>query len=581
MSGIENQSAEVIAPVEKSSEDAAKAKQSKDGLPGELEVKRPVIATWRLVIILLCIALGLFLSLMDTTIVSTMLYTISDEFGGFRLSSWIVLSYTLAYVGCAVFVARLSDVVGRKFALLACFVIFLAASMACAASKNLNQLIGFRAWQGVGGAGLYAMAMIIYPEISPPSLLPVVSSIIGIIVALAGISGPIIGGLFTTYTSWRWAFWINGPCAFVPAVALFFTWPNDFHATSVISFKHLDYLGTLLIMLGCVLFVFILNEAAVRAYAWKSAPVILIFIISGLAWIALVFWQWVVSWHPKLQLLRPQLPFRLLTNRVMLAGFVSTILTGFVMLLTIVNIPIRAQIVNLKDAIGSGILLLPLMGSTAVGSALGGAVSAKKNNTFWTLNLASIFMLIGSALLSTLPESVEPVAKQYGFEVILGLGLGLSLSTITFLTSMQVDFEDHAVAQGIVAQARVFGGSIGIAISFIVFNQKVQDALTGVLTPEKLDDFYRSPTAILGFSIREQLYVRDTYIDVFTVDMRICAGISAACLIVTLFTYQRNPQSIKERLADLEEVYLRTEAAAAAREGERQDACYIKGMGSK
>jgi hypothetical protein len=113
------------------------------------------------------------------------------------------------------------------------------------------------------------------------------------------------------------------------------------------------------------------------------------------------------------------------------------------MLLVIVNIPLRAQLVNLKDAVGSGVLLLPLMGSTAVGSALGGAASAKRNNSFWTLNLASVFMITGSALLSTLSDSVEPVPKQWGFEAILGFGVGLSLSTMTFLTTMQVEFEDH------------------------------------------------------------------------------------------------------------------------------------------
>ncbi|GFF35577.1 hypothetical protein IFM46972_04597 [Aspergillus udagawae] len=441
--------------------------------------------------------------------------------------------------------------------------------MACAASKNLNQLIGFRAAQGVGGSGLYAMAMIIYPEISPPSLLPAISAIVGVIVALAGISGPLIGGLLTTYTSWRWAFWINGPCAFVPAVALFFVWPNDSHAAKNARFKHLDYVGTLFIMLGSVVFVFILNQAASRVYAWKSAPVILIIVISGLAWIALVCWEWIVSWHPKLRHVLPQLPFRLLADRVMLAGFLSTMLTGFVMLLVIINIPLRAQLVNLKDAIESGILLLPLMGSTAVGSALGGAASAQRNNTFWTLNLASIFMLVGSALLSTLPDSVDPVPKQYGFEAILGFGLGLSLSTMTFLTSMQVEFEDHAVGQGVVAQLRIFGGSIGIASSFIVFNQNIQEALAGVLTPAQLDDFYRSPTAIFSFPVMDQLLVRQTYIDVFNIDMRVCAGISAVCLVTTLFTFQRRPLSIKERLADLEEAYARTEAATAAAADER------------
>lgn len=121
-----------------------------------------------------------------------------------------------------------------------------------------------------------------------------------------------------------------------------------------------------------------------------------------------------------------------------------------------------------------------------------------------------------------------------------------------------------AVAQGVVAQLRIFGGSVGIAASFIVFNHKIQEALTGVLTQTQLDDFYRSPTAIFSFSVTQQLLVRQTYIDVFNIDMRVCAGISAACLVATLFTFQRRPQSIKERLADLEEAYARTEAATAA-----------------
>ncbi len=81
--------------------------------------------------------------------------------------------------------------------------------MACGACSNIDQLIGFRAAQGVGGAGLYAMAMITYPEISPPNLVPMLSAILGLIVALAGVSGPIIGGVLATYVNWRWAFWIK------------------------------------------------------------------------------------------------------------------------------------------------------------------------------------------------------------------------------------------------------------------------------------------------------------------------------------------------------------------------------------
>lgn len=124
-----------------------------------------------------------------------------------------------------------------------------------------------------------------------------------------------------------------------------------------------------------------------------------------------------------------------------------------------------------------------------------------------------------------------------------------------------------AVAQGIVAQLRIFGGSIGIASGFLVFNSNVQHTLSGVLTPEQLDEFYRTPAAISRLPAAQQLAVRQVYVSSFNTDMRICAGISAACLLATLCTYQRNPQSIKQRLADLEEAYSRTEAARAGADG--------------
>ncbi len=105
--------------------------------------------------------------------------------------------------------ARLSDALGRKTIVCTSFAIFLAASMGCAAAKSLDQLIGFRAAQGVGGAGLYSMAMITYPELSPPSKVVLVTSTLGAIVALAGVCGPVLGGLLTKYVGWRYAFWIK------------------------------------------------------------------------------------------------------------------------------------------------------------------------------------------------------------------------------------------------------------------------------------------------------------------------------------------------------------------------------------
>jgi hypothetical protein len=121
----------------------------------------------------------------------------------------------------------------------------------------------------------------------------------------------------------------------------------------------------------------------------------------------------------------------------------STFLTGFVLLLAVVNIPLRAQIVDVASAVRSGLQLLPVVGGCALGSAIGGGASFKKNHAYMTLNLASALMLLGCGLLSTLPESGVKTKAQLGYCFIMGLGIGISLSTMTFITSMQVLFVDH------------------------------------------------------------------------------------------------------------------------------------------
>jgi hypothetical protein len=121
----------------------------------------------------------------------------------------------------------------------------------------------------------------------------------------------------------------------------------------------------------------------------------------------------------------------------------STFLTGFVLLLAVVNIPLRAQIVDVVSAVKSGLQLLPLVGGCALGSAIGGGASFRKNNAYITLNLASALMLLGCGLLSTLPESGAHTSLLLGYGFIMGLGIGISLSTMTFITSLQVLFVDH------------------------------------------------------------------------------------------------------------------------------------------
>ena len=87
--------------------------------------------------------------------------------------------------------------------------IFFAFSIGCGFAQSLNQLIAFRALQGVGGSGLYALTIVIFPDISPPRMLGLIGSIIGMVIAISGVLGPVLGGVITHNTTWRWVFWIK------------------------------------------------------------------------------------------------------------------------------------------------------------------------------------------------------------------------------------------------------------------------------------------------------------------------------------------------------------------------------------
>ncbi len=147
--------------------------------------------------------------MLDSSIVATSLFTIGTEFDALASVNWVALAYTLSYLGCAVMFSRMADIVGRRNAFLAAYVIFFGFSLAAGFSTNINQLIAFRALQGVGGSGLYSLTMIIWPEVSPPKYRQFIAAFAGLVIAVAGVLGPVLGGLFTKLTTWRWVFWVK------------------------------------------------------------------------------------------------------------------------------------------------------------------------------------------------------------------------------------------------------------------------------------------------------------------------------------------------------------------------------------
>ncbi|GAO19274.1 hypothetical protein UVI_02062540 [Ustilaginoidea virens] len=440
------------------------------------------------------VCLGLFLAMIDTSIVATSLYNIGSEFNDVGNVNWVALSYTLAYMGFAVVFARISDIVGRRDAFVVASVLFVAFSLACGWAQKMHQLIAFRTVQGIGGSGLYSLAMIMLPEMSPNHLKQYIGAMVGVVIVMAGVLGPILGGLLTNYTTWRWVFWINGPVGALSLATFLSSWPvrEQRPRLQKHSWKQLDLVGSFLTIAATVLVVFAFQDAGVTSGGssswqgnnWQSAVFVAPLVAGTLCWVALVAWESMVE-RRLASRCSPVFPMRLFQHSTYTSGVVNTLLLGFPYLLLIYVVPLRIQVVGGKSALLAGVMLLPMLVTVALGSIVSGAVNSRKQLIMETLVAGSCLMLLGCGVLTTLSVEGLDAAKLMGFLTFCGLGFGLAISSSTMIASLEIAPKDYgtlpqtmpalssyvammpanASAQGIVAQMRMFGGSLGIAAS--------------------------------------------------------------------------------------------------------------------
>jgi MFS family permease len=165
---------------------------------------QPVHFTHRqIVIILLGVMSGMFLAALDQGIVGTALPRIVSELGGLDKLSWVVTAYLLTSTAVTPLWGKLSDLYGRRLIFQTAIGIFLLGSALSGLSQNMEQLIGFRALQGVGGGGLFAIALAIIGDVIPPRERGRYQGYFGAVFGVSSIAGPLLGGWFTDGPGWR------------------------------------------------------------------------------------------------------------------------------------------------------------------------------------------------------------------------------------------------------------------------------------------------------------------------------------------------------------------------------------------
>lgn len=385
---------------------------------------------------------------MDTSIIATALYTIGVELHALSKVNWIALAYTLAYLGSTAIFASLSDVFGRRNVYIAASVTFLTFSFACGWARSLNQLIAFRALQGVGGSGLYSIGFVILPEITPLRMMKMIGALAGIVMASSGILGPVLGGLITANTTWRWIFWINAPIGAVQIILFILAWPGEqqLKPAERRSLRQVDIVGFFLLIAASIPFVLAFQEAGIQIVEkkriWSTAIFVAPLVVGIICWIALIGWEYLISTY-QADSINAFFPMRLFTRRIYMSAVIATMLTGFAYFVLIYSLPVHFQVVYGHSALSSGIALLPMLGSAAIGSTFAGAISGRKNVTFWIMVAGAMFMLIATASLTTLDNVAHAQTKAYGLQVFAGLGFGLTISTSSMLAMLESEVKDY------------------------------------------------------------------------------------------------------------------------------------------
>jgi EmrB/QacA subfamily drug resistance transporter len=407
--------------------------------------------------------LVLFLAALDQTIVATALPTIVGDLGGLSHISWVVTAYLLAQTAVTPLYGKLGDLYGRKVVLQSALIVFLLGSALCGLSQNLDELIAFRALQGLGGGGLIVSAQAAIGDVVSPRERGRYVGLFGAVFGLASVAGPLLGGFLTSSLSWRWIFYVNLPLGVLALFVLGATLP----AASERVHHAIDYLGTALLAAGLSAIVLAASLGG-TSFAWDS-PVIVGLGAGGVVLIA-------VFLLAERRASEPVLPLRLLTNRVFATTGAVGFVVGFALFGAVTYMPLFLQVVKGASPTGSGLQLLPLMGGLLITSIGSGQVITRTGHYKPFPIAGTAVMVVGLYLLSTMGASTG-VGTTFAYMFVLGLGLGMVMQVLVLAVQNAVDYADLGVATSGATLFRSIGGSLGTSVLGAIFANRLRTQL--------------------------------------------------------------------------------------------------------
>ncbi|CAB4768957.1 MAG: DHA2 family efflux MFS transporter permease subunit [Actinobacteria bacterium] len=496
----------------------------------------PGFTNKRLWIVLGALALAVMLANMETSIIATALPTITGQFNAFESFAWVGTAYIVTSAISTPLLGKLSDLYGRRLIFQTTMGIFLVGSILCGASQSMGQLIAARAFQGMGGGGIQALAFAILGDVLPPRERGRYMGYFTLAFVGSAVLGPLIGGLIIDHASWPWIFYINIPFIIVVAGVCHFALKLPFKRRTA----KLDFMGAGLLSLTIASLMIGLEEGR---HGWTQQHVLILLAIAVLGLIAFI--------KVEQRAEEPMIPLRLFSNDVvrtctflgMAAGFVIFGAGGFLSL--------YFQDSLLVSPTESGLRTLPQMLGVTLATFGIGRMIAKTGKYKMFPIIGSVLAFIGLIGIAQVSGSTSYLFLVFPM-ILLGFGTAAVFTTTSIASQNAVDFSDLGVTTATVMFFRSLGGSFGLAIFGTMLNSTIRSEIpkrVPSLVADNASSIIRSPEQISKLPLASKQAVVDSLAMGVSRIYWVCGGVMIIALLLAL-VLREQPLRLRAGLSD-------------------------------
>lgn len=400
--------------------------------------------------------LGMFLAALEATAVGTAMPTAVAELGGVARYSWVFSAYLLTSTTVVPMFGKLADLYGRRRIYMLSTAVFMAGSALCGLAGTFEQLILFRAIQGLGAGGLMPVSITLVGDIYPLEERGRIQGLFSGVWGISSLVGPAAGGLITDFLSWRWVFYLNIPFGTVSVVmlALFLSerQPRRQH--------RLDILGTGLLTASVAILLLTLLEGS-ELFGWSDPRTLALLALAVAGAVAFI--------AQERRAAEPMLPLELFANRVIAVSSAGSVIIGTLLYCATAFVPMFAQGVLGGTALDAGLTLAPMSIGWPLASVTAGWLLLKTG--YRPLTIVGGLAGFAGALILTTADAQSGRALVMTAMLVAGLGLGFMSTPYLVAVQNAVPWERRGVATSTVQFFRTIGGAIAVAALGTVLNR--------------------------------------------------------------------------------------------------------------